>query len=31
MKGWADLDGPIGTQKGMTADAYKALEVNYSR
>jgi hypothetical protein len=26
MKGWADLDGPIGAQKGMTADEYKAFE-----
>jgi hypothetical protein len=25
MKGWADLDGPIGAQKGMTADEYKAF------
>jgi hypothetical protein len=26
MKGWADLDGPIGIRKGMTADEYKAFE-----
>jgi hypothetical protein len=26
MKGWSDLDGPIGAQKGMTADEYKAFE-----
>lgn len=26
MKGWADLDGPIGAQKGMTASEYKAFE-----
>ena len=26
MKGWADLDGAIGAQKGMTADEYKAFE-----
>jgi hypothetical protein len=26
MKGWADLDGPIGAQKGMTADEYKAFQ-----
>jgi hypothetical protein len=26
IKGWADLDGPIGIQKGMTADEYKAFE-----
>jgi hypothetical protein len=26
MKGWADLDGPIGAQKGMSADEYKAFE-----
>ncbi len=25
MKGWGDLDGPIGAQKGMTADEYKAF------
>ena len=25
MKGWADLDGAIGAQKGMTADEYKAF------
>jgi hypothetical protein len=26
MKGWADLDGPIGAEKGMTADEYKAFQ-----
>jgi hypothetical protein len=26
LKGWADLDGPIGAQKGMTADEYKAFQ-----
>jgi hypothetical protein len=26
LKGWADLDGPVGAQKGMTADEYKAFE-----
>jgi hypothetical protein len=26
LKGWADLDGPIGSQKGMTADEYKAYQ-----
>jgi hypothetical protein len=26
IKGWADLDGPIGARKGMTADEYKAFE-----
>jgi hypothetical protein len=26
LKGWADLDGPIGVRKGMTADEYKAFE-----
>jgi hypothetical protein len=26
MKGWAELDGPIGAQKCMTADEYKAFE-----
>jgi hypothetical protein len=25
MKGWADLDGPFGAQKAMTADEYKAF------
>jgi hypothetical protein len=31
MKGWADLDGPIGAQKGMTADEYKAFRQNCCR
>ena len=26
LKGWADLDGPIGSQKGMSADEYKAFQ-----
>jgi len=26
IKGWADLDGPIGAEKGMTADEYKAYQ-----
>jgi hypothetical protein len=26
MKGWADLDRPLGAQKGMTADEYKAFQ-----
>ena len=26
LKGWADLDGPVGVQKGMTADEYKSFE-----
>jgi hypothetical protein len=26
LKGWADLDGPIGSQKAMTADEYKAFQ-----
>ena len=26
LKGWADLDGPIGSQKGMTADEWKAFQ-----
>ncbi len=26
LKGWDDLDGPFGVQKGMTADEYKAFE-----
>jgi hypothetical protein len=26
LKGWADLDGPIGTAKGMSADEYKAFQ-----
>jgi hypothetical protein len=26
MKGWADLDGPIGAEKGMTAEEYKAFQ-----
>ena len=24
LNGWADMDGPVGIQKGMSADAYKA-------
>jgi len=27
LKGWADLDGPVGTEKGMSADEYKAFQV----
>jgi hypothetical protein len=26
LKGWSDLDGPVGVQKGMTAEEYKAFE-----
>jgi len=26
LKGWADLDGPIGSQKAMTADEWKAFQ-----
>jgi hypothetical protein len=26
LKGWADLDGPVGTQKGLSADEYKAFQ-----
>jgi hypothetical protein len=26
LKGWADLDGPIGAQKGMTAEEFKAFQ-----
>jgi hypothetical protein len=26
LKGWADFDGPIGAEKGMTADEYKAFQ-----
>jgi hypothetical protein len=26
LKGWADLDAPVGAQKGMTADEYKAFQ-----
>jgi hypothetical protein len=26
LKGWSDLDGPVGAQKGMTAEEYKAFE-----
>jgi hypothetical protein len=26
MKGWADLDGPIGARKGMTDDEWKAFQ-----
>jgi hypothetical protein len=25
LNGWADLDGPIGTEKGMSAAEYKAF------
>jgi len=28
LKGWADLDGPIGSQKAMSADEYKAFQAN---
>ena len=27
LKGWGDLDGPIGAEKGMSADEYKAFQV----
>lgn len=26
LKGWADLDGPVGSRKAMTDDAYKAFQ-----
>jgi hypothetical protein len=26
LKGWSDLDGPIGSQKGMTADEHKVFQ-----
>lgn len=26
LKGWSDLDGPVGVEKGMSADEYKAFQ-----